>query len=321
MKNRKILFSLIGIIVIGLFLSACSNKNSSFTLNHNEDKLKVASSIFPIYSIVQEVGGSRIENYLILPAGVSPHTYDASPKDIKNLQDAKVVFSVGAGSDKWLQGIINSIPGLDSFSLENSVNISPFINEDVFENNHKDNEKDDHYHDKDLDPHYWLSPNNAKLIADAVASKLAELDPSGKEEYISNASIFNNKLVDLDKDWQLKLSQLENKKIIVFHNAWNYFAQHFNLEIAGSFEPFAGKSPGPLYLKELQNTIKKENIKVIFTEPQLSQDVAQVLASDLDIKVEILDPLGGSGVIDDYFSLIDYNVSTIYKSLIINEDE
>ncbi len=308
MKDKKLIIISILILFFGVFLVACSNKNLSTNQESYSVKLKVASSIFPIYSIINEVGGDRIDNYLILPSGSSPHTYDASPQDIKSLQGVKVIFGVGAGADDWLDDLTYSISGVEKFTLDNQVNLQSFPDHE------EENIDEDHYHG-DVDPHYWLNPDNAISIAEAAALKFSELDPEGREEYLENFNDFKNKLSSLDIIWQAKLNQLNRKEIVVFHDAWNYFAKHYNLKIVASIEPFAGKSPGPRYLKDLQIIVKEKDIKAIFIEPQLATSVAEVLASDLNIEIATLDPLGGTESISDYFSLIEYNVDTIYNTL------
>ncbi|MCF7820774.1 MAG: metal ABC transporter substrate-binding protein [Candidatus Pacebacteria bacterium] len=321
MKINKTLYLIPFLLIMLIVLSACSKQSTTLDLADSEGEIKVASSIYPVYSIVNYIGGDRINNHLILPAGSSPHTYDASPQDIKALNNAQVIFSIGAGADNWLQEIINIFPQAENFSLENSVNLAFFSNghEILDEHEGEEVEFEDHGHEAgDIDPHYWLSPENAKLMAEAIALKLSEVDPEGRDVYLANANNFKDRTNTLSVTWQEKISNLDDREIIVFHDAWNYFANYFNLEIAGSFEPFPGKSPGPQYLKSLQAVIREHNIKAIFVEPQLSASAVQVLASDLNIKVETLDPIGGVDEINSYFDLIEYNVDIVYKALKTN---
>jgi zinc transport system substrate-binding protein len=103
--------------------------------------------------------------------------------------------------------------------------------------------------------------------------------------------------------------------MIVFHDAWFYFADYFDLEIVGAFEPIAGKSPSPKYLQSILDKIEKNNIDVLFIEPQLDPEIALAMAQGLVDNFEVLDPIGGLDERDSYINLIDYNVKTIIKAL------
>ena len=284
-----------------LFLSGCTFNQGNTSIK-NTEKIKVAATIFPLYDIVRIVGGEKIDPILILPPGSSPHTYEVSPSQIKEVWGSKLFFTVGGEVDGVQTVELNQSLQLKQFGLSNSNHIS--LDEpapgDIRAN---------------MDPHTWLDPNNAVMIAKKVAIYLGEVDSINKIYYETNAQNFIQNLQNKDKEWQDKMQNLTKKELVVFHDAWGYFADHFGLHIAGAFEPFPGKSPTPQYLINLQTIIKKNNIKALFVEPQLSKEAINTFANDLKVKVDILDPLGGIGERDSYISMIDFNISNIYEVL------
>lgn len=334
MKKYKLILSLliISLIIGSLFmLSACRR---SEIVNEN-DKLKVAASIFPIYDIVRQVAGEQVEVLLVLPPGASPHTFDISPALLRQLQDSQAFFMVGANLDSWLNDLSQSVPGAKLVDLSEYADLLPVgqsisdknlddyqdeYSKDHDEDDHdlgnnKDPLTDDHGHDYDFDPHYWLSPINGRLLALAIAEELSLLDPDNQVYYQERAINFINQLETLDKEWQIQLADLAKREIIVFHDAWNYFANHFKINIVASFEPFPGKSPSPQYLVKLQETIKYHQVTSLFIEPQLSTESLSTIANDLGVEIYLLDPIGGLEDRSDYFSLLDFNVQSLRQAV------
>ena len=307
---KKILLIILIALTGGVFLTGCANTKNENYSKIEEEKVKIAATIFPLYDIVKQVGGNKINPILILPPDASPHTFGISPAQIKKLQNTKLVFSIGGGVDNWLNNITNAIPNTNTFDLSTQIKLTRFDNNSTNHKPDKDAEETSGY-----DPHYWLNPKNVIIMANSIAKQLSNLDSNNTSYYVLQAKNFTEKLSKKDKEWKEKMSSLNNKDILVFHDAWGYFADHFNLKIVGTFEPFPGKEPSPQYLKELQETIKVTNIKTLFVEPQLSQASITTLAKDLNVKINILDPLGGVSNRDNYIDLIDFNINNIYQLL------
>ncbi|OIO19225.1 MAG: hypothetical protein COY69_01010 [Candidatus Magasanikbacteria bacterium CG_4_10_14_0_8_um_filter_32_14] len=305
---KKIIFVGILSLVLVVFLSGCLLNFQ--TKQKTNDKLKVAVTIFPIYDIVREIAGDKIEVSLVLPPGASPHTFEVSTSQIKNLQGIKTLFVVGQGLDNWSQNIISSVPDSQIFDLSKTITLKPF---DIQDSNHTpdpDEEGSGQY-----DPHYWLDPTNAISVAKVVSKQLAVLSPENEVYFNQRAEDFINNLLARDIVWKEKLSGLENNKLVVFHDAWGYFADYYGLDIVASFEPFPGQEPTPQYLKELQIAVKDYNIKTLFAEPQLSQDSIKTFARDLGVDIKVLDPNGGVEGRNSYIEMMEFNVENVYELL------
>lgn len=309
---KKIIITiLILIIILVLFFAFTKNDKAE---NNQASKVKVAATIFPLYDLVRSIGGEKVEAIIILPPGASPHTYEVSPAKVKETQDINLLFTIGAGVDSWAEKLIQE-DDVRVVSLEESVSLKPFK---VQGHDNEDEHEDEHEHEHeygDLDPHYWLSPNNAILMVQKISIELSLLDPENSHYYLRNADNFISELEVKNAEWEDKISKLNRKELVVFHDAWGYFADYFGLEIVATFEPFPGKTPTPQYLIKLQEEVKENNINSLFVEPQLSKEAISTLAQDLGVEVAILDPIGGLAERDNYLDLISYNVNNIYNAL------
>ena len=133
----------------------------------------------------------------------------------------------------------------------------------------------------------------AALLQKTSPTALAGLDPANKDYYLNNLAAYQQHLAKEDEEIKNKLAGLPQKKFVTFHEAWFYFAQAYGLEVAEAFEPFPGKEPTPEFLAHFIDVIKKNNIKVVFVEPQFSPESIQQVANDLHLKIRTLDPEGG----------------------------
>jgi ABC-type Zn2+ transport system substrate-binding protein/surface adhesin len=111
------------------------------------------------------------------------------------------------------------------------------------------------------------------------------------------------------------LAPARGKSILTLHDAWFYFAENFGLKIAGTFEPAAGQEPTPRYIAELQRTIKREHIGIMFIEPQLSSRVLETFAEDNHVGIAKLDPLGGVEGRSTYLQIMEFNADAIRRAV------
>ena len=155
---------------------------------------------------------------------------------------------------------------------------------------HEAHEEHDEEHEAHADPHVWLNPMLAITMARNISDALIDMDKANKDFYLENFQKLMNDLLAFDESAKNELAGLKNRKFVVYHPAWGYFAEHYDLEQI-SIER-SGKEPKIDEMASTLKMIKDENIKVIFADPNRSQKSAQILASQTGAKVELLDPLG-----------------------------
>ena len=185
------------------------------------------------------------------------------------------------------------------------------------EDGHKEDGHDDHddhegHHHGEFDPHIWLDPINAKIILNEMVEHLIENDAKNTSTYKSN---LEKALKDIDKLTMEVMTELnQSTSSIVFHDAYQYFEERFNVNVLGAFTVNTDVMPGAEQLAEIREIIEHDKVSCIFSEPQFNPDIINAVAKDMDIKTGVLDPLGatldpGKGL---YFDLIK-NMSKSFK--------
>ncbi|MBU0660629.1 metal ABC transporter substrate-binding protein [Patescibacteria group bacterium] len=305
---KKVLFSFFAFLFVMIF-AGCGTQTAEE--NNTTDQFVVASTIFPLHSLVEEVGGEYVESLLILPPGASPHTYDVTPKQMKEIAKADILFTIGAGVDDWVLDIVPE--GVSIIDMSQYVDLLPF--EDHEEELDDHGEENGHHDHGDIDPHYWLSPANAEKMAEHIAIELGIRDSERRDVYQDRAFAFQQDIALKEIEWQEAINKLVQKEVVVFHGAWNYFADYFAVDIVAVFEEFPGKTPTAQDIKELGEQVDAHQVKALFVEPQLSGEAVETIANDLNVSVGVLDPLGGLDGRESYIDLMEYNVYQLIHTL------
>jgi zinc transport system substrate-binding protein len=259
------------------------------------EKPVVAATIYPLYDMARNVAEDYAELKPILPPGASPHLFEFSPRQLEALQHVQVVLAIGHGLDNWVTQVLNVVKGVRLIVMDQGIDLRKFK-------------------DGTTDPHYWLHFGNARTITDSIAKELSEIDPAHADAYRENAKTYKEKLTKKEHELKVVLVPVQGKPILTFHDAWFYFAENFGLKIAGTFEPAAGVEPTPRYIAELQRTIEKEHIRIMFIEPQLSTGVLGSFAKDNHVGIAELDPLGGVKGRETYLDLMEFNADSIRQA-------
>ncbi len=329
--NKKILIVgglLLLVVAVGWFLSRDNISEDAA----DTTRPKVAATIFPVYDIARSVAGDHVDVELIVEPGQSPHTFDATPGAIRRLQGASHVFAIGHELDDWVVDLaraaeINTVVTVDhGIALRDAQEHEDHQEKgdhdehdrDATHNDHADeHEADEHgHHHGDTDPHYWLDPMNAALMAEHIAEVLSTEFPEHEDAFSQNAEAFASAVDQKNEEWEQAFDALDaTPRIVTMHDAFGYFAEHFGIDIAASIEPFPGKEPTPQYLAELQGLIEETNVSAVFLEPQLSRDALAAFVEDTGVSLGTLDPLGGIEGKSTYIDLIDANVQAILNTV------
>lgn len=321
---KKNLLPILALVIVGAVLGYILLTGSN---ENNNTRLTVAATIFPLADIVENVAGDEVEVVNILPPGASPHTFEVTPSTIKDIQGSKIVFAIGGGLDAWTADLVSASTA-EIFTVDEGVAKQSFVFEHHHDEHDHEEEAEEHGHEEDEheeaehepeagepDPHYWLSTNSAKIVAENVAAKLIEIDPENSELYQNNLIAYQAELDQTYDEITALLADLSSRELIVFHESWNYFADEFDLEIVGVFTASPGKEPSPSELAELHDTAIEHEITAIFSEPQLSPETIRPFVEDLDLELYVMDPLGGIDERDSLINTLKYNAQTIKEAL------
>ena len=290
-------FILLILPVLAFLVISCQETNQP------DDKVGVVVTIAPQADFVEAVGEEKVIVTVMVPPGADPHTYEPTPSQMVGVSKAKMYAKVGSGVEFELAW-------MDKISQQNKkmlvVDCSKGIQMMGMEENHGD-EGDGEQHQGE-DPHIWLSLQNAKLMVWNICSGLIQVDPQNEAYYTRNRDEYLAKLDALDKDIQAGLSKVINRRFMVFHPAWGYFARDYNLEQI----PIAigGKEPSAKDIANLIQKAKELGIKIIFAEPQFNPRSAETIAKEIGGRVVFIDPLA-----EDYISNMRLVLDELAKAM------
>jgi zinc transport system substrate-binding protein len=279
-KPYAVLLSVVSLVLLGLAFLGSSCQGTS-QLN---DKIGVVVTILPQADFVENVGGEKVDVTVMVPPGADPHTYELTPSQLVKVSKAKMYAKVGSGVEfelAWMDKIIEQNKAMLVLDCSKGIQMMDM------EEHHGD--EDDGEHHQGGDPHIWLSPKNAKLMVDNICSGLVQVDPQNEAYYIRNRDEYLAKLDALDKDIQEGLSGLKNRRFIVFHPAWGYFARDYNLEQIPI--EIGGKEPSAKDIANLIQKAEEQNIKIVFASPEFNPRSAEVIAKEISGRVVFIDPL------------------------------
>ncbi len=181
---------------------------------------------------------------------------------------------------------------------------------------HERKKHDQHDHGQ-YDPHIWLSTDNGRTIARTMAATLIEADKANAEHYKKNLDYFLISMDETDARNRQKLSQIEQQSFFVFHDAYGYLQEQYQLNIAGHFTLNPEQQPGMKHLGELRNKLKSAGKTCIFREPQFQPAYLNRITEDLPVKIGILDPLADdiANQPDGFALFIDSLIDNIVQCL------
>ncbi len=263
--------------------------------NQTAGKPQVVVSILPLKSLAERVGDGRVSVSVLVPPGVSPHTFEPRPQDVEMLQHARLVVFVGLGLEHpWGERLLKSagVPPEAVVYLARGITPTP-----------------------DSNPHVWLSPRNGRRMVQNLAEALARTDPSHADLYRTRAQAVIRALDSLDAVYRERFSRLQQRAFVATHAAWVYLARDYGLDQAAVLQHKPGEEPSARQVAEILRVMRQRGIRVIVVEPQLPEKAAWVLARETGARIVRLDPLGVATGHTDYLDLLAYNLETLWKAL------
>jgi zinc transport system substrate-binding protein len=239
----------------------------------------ITVSIPPFKFFVKAIGGEDFNVNVMVPAGANPHIYEPVPEQISGLRKSVAYISDGyLGFEMtWLDRFYETNRKMKKLSLGDNIDL-------IHRAEHSDNG-----HLEGADPHYWVSPKSALVIAASIKSLLIELNPKNREKYETNYFNLLKAIQEIDNKTKELFSGYQNKSFMIFHPTLGYLARDYGLnQVAVENE---GKEPTPSTLKALIDRAKSENIKVIFVQKEYDKKNARAIASETGAVIEQIDPL------------------------------
>ena len=295
------------IFVMALALAASPQASNA------EDPINIVVTIPVLRDLVEQVGRSHVRVKSLLSGYENEHTYSPKPTDLVAVRHARLLFEVGIGLEVWVTSLVKNAGSSGLRVVTTSLGV-PLMHDDA-----------DDPHDGQAghgaalspgNPHVWMDPDNVGIMVRHITEALADVDPAHASDYRANEAAYLRRLDDVRRDLVERVSVLADRRFVAHHAAWPYLAKRFGFEIAATIQIHSGTEPSALQLQSLISKIRKDRLKVIASEIQLSQKIPALLAKETQARVVVLTTLpGGLPGTETYLDMLRYNVFQLVAAL------
>ena len=312
--RRIIAFSIVLLLMLALL---CSCKENNETALQNDGRLKIVTTIFPLYDFTRYITDRSADISILIPPGVEVHSYEPTPREIISIKQADIFIYIGRELEPWVDKLAGELGSSKLVMIEAGKGI------DLLDHDH--DEDDDHDEDEEheeKDPHIWLDPILAKKIVDNILYGINMAGVSNTDEYEKNALELKEKLDDLHDEYLQILSNVRIDTIIYAgHFAFNYMTKRYGLH---HISPYAGFSPNaeptPQRVAELIERVEQTGSKYIFYEEMINPRIAEIISKEAGVEMLLLH--GAHNVsLDDikngitYFDIMRQNLERLKTGL------
>jgi zinc transport system substrate-binding protein len=275
-------------------------------------RLTIVAAFYPLQFVAQRVAGNHAEVTSLTQPGAEPHDLELTPRQVARLTTASLVIY-----QKGFQ------PAVDEAVLQ-SGNSEVIDTSTVVPLRPLSTIEDDHDHgpgaerdDPEMDPHVWLDPTSVAAIARTVQERLSTLDPDHAAEYSRNTDTLHKQLVSLDQSFRAGLRHCVRTEFMTTHAAFGYLAARYHLTQIAISGLSPDSEPSPARIAEVQREARDHQLTTIFYETLVSPAVAQAIADDLGLAIDVLDPVEGitsQSRGQDYLSVMYANLAALRKA-------
>lgn len=303
-------------IVSLLGLVGCQSKSADPPAAEvNENKVSVVTTLFPEYDYTKVLAGENVQVRMLMPPGSEAHSYEPTPKDLVDVQNADVFIYTSEAMEPWVEKLLDQV-GPNTVVIEAAKDVKHFTAEEMGLPDHDhDHEgeagvasetgaasetgtagettsttsEEDHDHEG-TDPHVWMDPSNAAVMAKTIAEGLIKAMPEHKAEIEGNLASYTTQLNDLDQKIQTSLAPLEHREIVFAgHFALGYLAKKYDIHVHSPYEGFSPDTePSAQKIAEMVDFMKAENQKVVYYEELIDPKIARIISSETGAEMVML---------------------------------
>lgn len=281
MRNR--LTALLLCVVLSFGLCGCGGKKTQ-----NDGKLKIVTTVFPLYDFVRATGGNKVDITLLIDPGTEVHSFDPTPSDAVATANADIFFCIGGESETWAEKLSDGTGG-ETVRLMDSAKLLYEDGEDEY------------------DEHIWTSPSNAELMIEKICDVMCRKDNENAEYYRKNAELYKAKIQNVSEEIRKTVDKSEKKFILVADRfPFKYFANEYGLSYEAAFGGCASDTDISLKkMIELTDAVKERNVKVVFHTELSNKAVADALVETTGVKTAELHS-AHNVTVDDFKAGITY---------------
>ncbi|MCB9140119.1 MAG: zinc ABC transporter substrate-binding protein [Caldilineaceae bacterium] len=278
------------------------------------ESLRVAATTNIITDVTARIGGDAAVVTGLLPIGADPHSYEATPQDLRALSDAHVIFINGLELEASLEPVLETVD-------TPVVTVNQAVETLSFAGDHNEDADGEHAHG-DADPHTWFSIDAVIAWTHTIEETLQSLDPAHAQAYAANAEGYRAELAALKAELTAQVDQIPpaERKLVTDHEALGYFAHEYDFEIIGTVIPSLSTlaAPSAAELAALQDQIRENGVKAILVSTTVNPTLAEQVATDAGaavVPVYTGSLSGPDGPASTYLDFMRYDVSSIVAAL------
>jgi len=314
-KNLILVLILVGVALAGVAIT--------FSLSSQEDgleeKITIVTSFYPMYvateNLVDGIEHIELVNLTENQTGCL-HDYQLTTSDMRKLENANVFIMNGGGMEGFVEEIAASYPNLTIIDASKDIEMLESEGNGHHHDGDEDDAEDGHVHAEETNAHVWLNPDLYDKQIENIAEGLAEVDKKHAKTIKNNEQVYLSALESVKFNMNEQLSNIQNKQVIIFHDAFAYLAQYLGLDVAYEvdMDGDSGLSAGDI--KEVIDEINEHDIKVLFTEQQFSENIADSIAKETDAKVYVINSLvTGDMQKNAYINGMNENIGVLKEAL------
>lgn len=258
-----------------LLLTACNaNKQQP------SDRPILTVTLEPLRYFTEAIAGDKFNVVSMVPKGSSPETYDPTPQQLVNLDKSTAYLRIGyiGFEQTWMDKLTANAPQMKVFDTSTGIDA-------IYETEQNHGE---HHHEGGIEPHIWNSTRNASVIVNNIYAALSKLDSPNQAYYKHRADSLQQIIAQTDAEIRSHLSNAQTT-FLIYHPALSYFARDYGLKQISIEE--GGKEPSPAHLKELIETCRQSNARIIFVQQEFDTRNAQLIADELEATIVPINPL------------------------------
>ncbi|MFW6059279.1 MAG: metal ABC transporter substrate-binding protein [Phycisphaeraceae bacterium] len=283
-------------VVMAVAAAGCGERGAAEREGEENERLRVVASIFPLGSLAERVVGEAGQVTVLLPAGRSPHAFELTVRQVRELADADVLVVAGGGVDPWAtraaerfgqQVRVVDVDAVVRAARKDASGVGSAVDEiDEMEHDHGRGA---------VNPHHWLDPKRAAEFVSHLGTELARDFPAHSETLLANTKATLDTILAVDALYRAQLRGVKRREMVAFHNAFDLLAERYGLEVVAHLTPIElvpGGEVTPGRLEAVLARIEEHDLEVIYAEPQFPETAVAALRERAGVAVLRLDPLG-----------------------------
>ncbi len=276
--------------------------------------IHIVAGFYPLQFVAEQIGGARVHVTSLTQPGVEPHDLELSPRQVASVADADLVVYLG-GFQPAVDEATEQEAADRAFDAADAVALRPAVVVPMPPDEYHEDEGASAKGDKD--PHIWLDPTRLARVGDALADRLAVIDPERAVTYRDRARALRTSLTGLDTDYSKGLRTCARREIVVSHAAFGYLAERYRLNQIAISGISPDNEPSPGRLADVAEQARAHDATTIFFETLASPKVARAVASEVGLATAVLDPIEGlaAGSSDTYLTVMRHNLAVLRTAL------